>query len=137
MSVVSSTSHPDPDRLALVSLFSGLSVHDRTRLASWMDVEDFDAGRRLTEQGAFDYAFFVLEQGRVRVEQGGTTIASLGPGDVFGEMAFFGDGRRNADVVAETAGRVLVMFGTRFREMQASMPDVAAQLQNLVGTRSV
>jgi CRP-like cAMP-binding protein len=136
MSVVSSTSHPDPDRLALVSLFSGLSVHDRTRLASWMDVEDFDAGRRLTEQGAFDYAFFVLEQGRVRVEQGGTTIASLGPGDVFGEMAFFGDGRRNADVVAETAGRVLVMFGTRFREMQASMPDVAAQLQNLVGTRS-
>lgn len=137
MSVVSSTSHPDPDRLALVSLFSGLSVHDRTRLASWMDVEDFDAGRRLTEQGAFDYAFFVLEQGRVRVEQGGTTIASLGPGDVFGEMAFFGDGRRNADVVTETAGRVLVMFGTRFREMQASMPDVAAQLQNLVGTRSV
>jgi CRP/FNR family transcriptional regulator, cyclic AMP receptor protein len=133
---MSSIPHPDPDRLALVSLFSGLSVNDRTRLASWMDVEDFDAGRRLTEQGAFDYAFFVLEQGRVRVEQGGTTIASLGPGDVFGEMAFFGDGRRNADVVAETAGRVLVMFGTRFREMQASMPDVAVQLQNLVGTRS-
>jgi CRP/FNR family transcriptional regulator, cyclic AMP receptor protein len=135
MCVVSSSPHPDPDRLALVSLFSGLSVHDRTRLASWMDVEDFHAGRRLTEEGAFDYAFFVLEQGRVRVEQGGTTIASLGPGDVFGEMAFFGDGRRNADVVAETAGSVLVMFGTRFREMQASMPDVAAQLRDLVGNR--
>src|SRR2546428_2125728 len=132
---MSSTHHPDPDRLALVSLFSGLSVQDRTRLASWMDVEDFDAGRRLTEQGAFDYAFFVLEQGRVRVEQGGETIASLGPGDVFGEMAFFGDGRRNADVIAETAGRVLVMFGTRFREMQATLPEVAAQLQSLVGNR--
>ena len=135
MCAVSSIPHPDPDRLALVSLFGGLAVHDRTRLASWMEVEDFDAGRRLTEQGSFDYAFFVLEQGRVRVEQGGETIASLGPGDVFGEMAFFGDGRRNADVVAETAGRVLVMFGTRFREMQASMPEVAAQLQSLVGNR--
>ena len=135
MCAVSSISHPDPDRLALVSLFGGLSVHDRTRLASWMEVEDFDAGRRLTVQGAFDYAFFVLEQGRVRVEQGGETIASLGPGDVFGEMAFFGDGRRNADVVAETAGRVLVMFGIRFREMQASMPEVAAQLRDLVGKR--
>ena len=54
---------------------------------------------------------------------------------MFGEMAFFGDGRRNADVVAETAGRVLVMFGTRFREMQASMPEVAAQLRDLVGKR--
>jgi CRP/FNR family transcriptional regulator, cyclic AMP receptor protein len=135
MCAVSSIPHPDPDRLALVSLFSGLSVNDRTRLASWMEVEDFDAGRRLTEEGAFDYAFFVLEQGRVRVEQGGTTIASLGPGDVFGEMSFFGDGRRNADVVAETAGRVLVMFGTRFREMQASMPEVAVQLQGLVVNR--
>jgi CRP/FNR family transcriptional regulator, cyclic AMP receptor protein len=135
MCAVSSIPHPDPDRLALVSLFSGLSVNDRTRLASWMEVEDFDAGRRLTEEGAFDYAFFVLEQGRVRVEQGGTTIASLGPGDVFGEMAFFGDGRRNADLVAETAGRVLVMFGTRFREMQASMPEVAVQLQGLVVNR--
>jgi CRP-like cAMP-binding protein len=136
MSAVSSNHHPDPDRLALVSLFSGLSVHDRTRLASWMEVEEFNAGRRLTEEGAFDYAFFVLEAGRVRVEQGGETIASLGPGDVFGEMAFFGDGRRNADVIAESAGRVLVMFGTRFREMQASMPEVAAMLQNLVGSRS-
>jgi CRP-like cAMP-binding protein len=132
---MSSTPHPDPDRLALVSLFSSLSVDDRTRLASWMEVEDFHAGHRLTEQGAFDYAFFVLEQGRVRIEQDGRTVASLGPGDVFGEMAFFGDGRRNADVVAETAGRLLVMFGTRFREMQATMPDVAAQLESLVATR--
>jgi CRP-like cAMP-binding protein len=132
---MSSTPHPDPDRLALVSLFSSLSVDGRTRLASWMEVEDFHAGRRLTEQGAFDYAFFVLEQGRVRIEQDGRTVASLGPGDVFGEIAFFGDGRRNADVVAETAGRLLVMFGTRFREMQATMPDVAAQLESLVATR--
>jgi CRP-like cAMP-binding protein len=132
---MSSTPHPDPDRLALVSLFSSLSVDDRTRLASWMEVEDFNAGRRLTEQGAFDYAFFVLEQGRVRVEQDGRTVASLGPGDVFGEMSFFGDGRRNADVVAESAGRLLVMFGTRFREMQATMPDVAARLESLVSTR--
>jgi CRP-like cAMP-binding protein len=128
--------HPDPDRLLLVSLFNGLSAGDRTRLASWLEVEEFAAGKRLTEEGAFDYAFFVLEQGRVRVEQDGRSIASLGPGDVFGEMAFFRDGRRNADVVAETAGRVLVMFGTRFREMQASMPDVAETLKQLVSVRA-
>jgi CRP-like cAMP-binding protein len=130
-----SVQHPDPERLALVSLFSGLSDHERAQLASWMDVEAFNPGRRLTEEGAFDYAFFVLEQGRVRVEQGGEMVASLGPGDVFGEMAFFGDGRRNSDVIAETPGSVLVMFGTRFREMQASMPEVAAMLQDLVSAR--
>jgi CRP-like cAMP-binding protein len=128
--------HPDPDRLSLVSLFGGLSADDRARLATWLEVEEFEAGRRLTQEGAFDYAFFVLERGRVRVEREGRAIASLGPGDVFGEMAFFGDGRRNADVVAETPGSVLVMFGTRFREMQASLPEVAEVLRDLVSTRA-
>ena len=51
-------------------------------------------------------------------------------------MAFFGDGRRSAGVVAETDVRVLVMFGTRFREMESSMPEVAARLQGLVLERS-
>jgi CRP-like cAMP-binding protein len=129
------STRPDPDRLALITVFSGLSSAERAQLASWMEVQEFEPGRRLTEEGSFDYAFFVLERGRVRVDQGGERVASLGPGDVFGEMAFFGDGRRNADVVAETAGSVLVMFGTRFREMQASMPAVAESLRELVGAR--
>jgi len=128
--------HPHPDRLSQVPLFDALSQHDRERLAAWLDVEEFDAGRRLTREGAFDYAFFVLDEGDVRVVQDGRTIATLGAGDVFGEMAFFGDGRRNADIVAETAGRVLVMFGTRFREMQSTMPEVAETLRTLVATRA-
>ena len=55
----------------------------------------------------------------------------LGPGDAFGELAFAADGRRTADVVADTPVRVLMMFGTRFREMQIEMPDVARRLQDL------
>ncbi len=128
--------HPDPDRLTLVSLFAGLSAGDRARVASWLEVDEFSAGRRLTEEGAHDYAFFVLERGRARVERDGQTVGSLGPGDVFGEMAFFGDGRRTADVVAETDGSVLVMFGTRFREMQATMPEVSESLRALVAARA-
>ena len=128
--------HPDPDRLMLVSLFAGLSAPDRARVASWLEAEEFTAGRLLTEEGAHDYAFFVLERGRARVERDGQTVGSLGPGDVFGEMAFFGDGRRTADVVAETDGSVLVMFGTRFREMQATMPEVAEALRAMVAARA-
>jgi CRP-like cAMP-binding protein len=128
--------HPDPDRLMLVSLFAGLSAADRARVASWLEVDEFAAGRRLIEEGAHDYAFFVLERGRVRVERAGQPVGSMGPGDVFGEMAFFADGRRTANVVAETDGCVLVMFGTRFREMQATMPDVAEALRAMVAARS-
>jgi len=128
--------HPNAERLANVPLFAGLTDDERLRLASWLDVDEFAAGRHLAREGAAGYVFFVVDEGTVRVEHEGRTIATLGPGDVFGEMAFFADGRRNADVIAETDVRVLAMFGSRFREMQLSMPDVAARLEALVDERS-
>ena len=128
--------HPDPARLAQFDLFQGLSADEFALLASWFDVEEFGPGQRLVHEGVSGYAFFVLDQGRVRVEQDGDVLVTLEPGAVFGEMAFYGDGRRNADVVAETEGRALAMFGTRYREMQAGMPDVAERLQDLAHQRA-
>jgi glutaminase len=128
--------HPDPTRLAQIDVFAGLSADELARLASWLDVEEFGPGQRLVHEGASGYAFFVLDEGRVRVEQEGELVVTLEPGAVFGEMAFYGEGRRNADVIAETEGRALAMFGTRYREMQAAMPDVADRLQNLAHQRA-
>ena len=129
--------HPEPDRLLNVPLFSGLSDEDRARLASWLEDEEYPAGRSLAREGSSDYAFFVLDVGNARVETDGTTLRTLGPGDVFGEMAFFGEGRRTASVVAETDVRVLSMFGTRFREMQTTMPEIAARVERLVHERQM
>jgi CRP-like cAMP-binding protein len=128
--------HPDPDRLSRIPLFEGLSQDDLARLASWFDVEDFEAGRSLAREGTSGYSFFVLHEGTVRVEQEGRTLRTLSPGDVFGEMAFFGDGRRTANVVSETDVRVLWLFGTRFREIQLSMPELGARLEALARERS-
>ena len=126
----------DPDRLVSIPLFEGLSEEDRARLVSWFEVEQFPAGKRLVREGGSGYAFLVVDDGTVRVEHEGKTVAELGAGDVLGEMAFFGDGRRNADVIAITDVRILWMFGTQFREMQSSMPEVAARLEELVRRRS-
>ena len=125
----------DPDRLAHVPVFAGLSEEDRAHVASWLIAEDHPPGTRLAHEGRTDYAFFVIDDGRVRVERDGDVIAELGPGDVFGEMAFFGDGVRNADVVTETDVRIMWMFGSRFREMQLSMPDASARIEELARKR--
>jgi CRP/FNR family transcriptional regulator, cyclic AMP receptor protein len=125
----------DPDRLANVPVFAGLTEDERASVASWLVAEDHPRGTRLTHEGRTDYAFFVLDEGTVRVERDGRTIATLEPGAVFGEMAFFGDGVRNADVVAETAVRIMWMFGSRFREMQMTMPDAAARIEELASER--
>jgi hypothetical protein len=69
---------------------------------------------------------------RRRREHEGQTLRTLNAGDVVGEAAFLGDGHRSTDVIAETDVRVLAMFGTRFREMQMWMPEIATRLEQLV-----
>jgi CRP-like cAMP-binding protein len=128
--------HPDPDRLREIPLFEGIGTDQLEQVASWFDVEEHPAGTRLTREGASGYAFFILDQGRARVEHEGASLGEIRPGEVFGELALVGDGRRTADVFADTEVRVLAMFGTRFRELQAMAPEVAARLDRIASERS-
>lgn len=128
--------HPEPAELMRHELFDGLDENELQRLAGWFEVEDFTAGQPIVRAGAAGYAFYVIDAGTVRVDLDGRDPVVLGPGSPVGEMAFFGDGRRNAEVTAETDGRVLAMFGTRFRELQLASPEVADRLEALVTQRS-
>jgi CRP-like cAMP-binding protein len=127
---------PDPKRLATSDLFRGLSEADRATVASWMDVEVFRPDRPIVHADDSGYVFFVIDEGRARAEHDGRVLEILEPGAVFGEIAFFApDGRRTATVVPETPLRVFAMHGTRFRQMQKEMPEVAARLEEVVRER--
>jgi CRP-like cAMP-binding protein len=129
--------HPDPVALRKIPIFSSLSDADCQKLASWLEVEEFDSGRLPARANQSGYAFFILDEGRARAEVDGKILEILEPGAVFGEMVFFDpSGRRSADVVPETRIQVFTMFGTRFREMQMEMPEVAAQLERLFQERA-
>jgi CRP-like cAMP-binding protein len=128
--------HPDPADLLRHELFAGLDEGQLRRLASWFDVEEFSAGQAIVRDGSAGYAVYVIDAGTVRVEMEGRDPVVLGAGAPVGEMAFFGNGRRNAEVTAETDGRALTMFGTRFRELQLELPAVAERLEALVTQRS-
>jgi len=128
--------HPDPQQLSQIPVFEGVSADQLDTIASWFDVEEHPPGTRLTREGASGYAFFILDHGRARVEREGTSLGKLRPGDVFGEIALVGEGRRTADVFADTEVRVMAMFGTRFRELQALVPEVADRLDAIARDRA-
>jgi CRP-like cAMP-binding protein len=71
----------------------------------------------------------VIEDGIAEVHHEGAKVGSLGPGDFFGEMAMMGDGRRVADVVATSPITLFEMFGTHFRELEMTLPEVAARIR--------
>lgn len=120
---------PHHDRLRAIPLFRGLSEEDLDKLASWLTAEEVSDGRRLTPEGASGYQFYLIETGTAAVLRHQEPIATLGPGDFFGEMAMMGDGQRIADVVATSPMTIFAMFGTSFRELEANLPDVAAEIR--------
>jgi CRP-like cAMP-binding protein len=123
------------DELAAVPLFSSLTEADREELACWFDEQTAGEGIRLCGEGAAGYSFFVVKNGSAVVTADGRDLATLGPGDFFGEIAILGDGRRSATVTTTSRSTVFVLFGTEFRRLQQTHPALAAELEDAMRRR--
>lgn len=128
--------HPEPRQIVDIPVFSTLNPDELEAICGWVDVEPADPGRRLTIEGAAGYAFFVLQDGSASVTRDGEEINHIGPGDFFGEMAILGSGRRSATVTVTSPSTVLVMFGTRFRQLEMAMPGVAEKIRQAATVRA-
>jgi CRP-like cAMP-binding protein len=126
---------PSPSDLAVVPLFESFSEEELAEIAGWFEVKEVGAGVRLAGEGTTGYSFFVLADGGAAVTSAGRDVASLGPGDFFGEMALLGPGRRKATVTTTSPTRVLVLFGEDFQRLQARHPDITARLQAVMEVR--
>ena len=62
-------------------------------------------------------------------------MATLGPGDYFGELALLDRGLRSASVTAETELRILVLAQREFNGVLESAPSVTRKLLAVMATR--
>jgi CRP-like cAMP-binding protein len=122
--------------LASVPLFSSLDAEQLAKVASLFHVQNASADVKLVGEGAPGYTFFVLVDGKAEVRSAGERLAELGPGDFFGEMAILGAGRRTATVTSTSPARLLVMFGTEFRTLEAAHPEIASRLAEAMQARA-
>jgi len=121
--------------LATLSLFNTLDDDQLEELATWFHVQNAGEGVRLVGEGAPGYTFFVLTAGTAVVTSGDERLATLGPGDFFGEIAILGDGRRSATVTSTSPARLLVMFGTEFRRLETAHPEIASRITEAMAAR--
>ena len=122
--------------LADIPLFSPLDDKQLADLSNWFHVKKADEGVKLVGEGAPGYTFFILSGGTAAVTSGEDMLATLEPGDFFGELAILGDGRRTATVTSTTPVRLLVMFGTEFRQLEAAHPQIATRIKDAMQTRA-
>src|SRR5512132_2661378 len=124
------------DALAAVPLFSSLDEEELMKVANWFHVQNANEGVGLVGAGAPGYTFFVLIEGTAAVTSEGQTLTELVPGDFFGEVAILGGGRRTATVTSTTPVRLLVLFGTEFRQLEAAHPEIASRIAEAMQTRA-
>lgn len=122
-------------RLRDVPLFAGLGKRDLEAVAQLADELDVDEGRALAREGEIGQEFFVIEAGTAEVVRDGKSIAELGPGDFFGEVALIEKDRRNATVTAKTPMTVIVLTAHAFRSLQLTLPRVYATVKGEIEKR--
>jgi CRP-like cAMP-binding protein len=127
----------DAKQLERVPLFAGLSQRDRERVARRADTVDIPAGRHLLHEGRLPHEFFVILDGEVEVTHDGEHLATLGPGDFFGEIALVEHGRRTASVVCSVPCTLAVMGSQGFDAVRRELPRVAERIEAAIKERLV
>jgi len=129
---------PAPEDLRIASriaVFSGLRPETIDRLIAPATIVTLKQGDCLFHQGDAAAAFFIIVDGWATASRNGLTLAVLGPGSFFGELALLDGGDRTATVVADTDLTLLVLSRREFRSLQSTAPSVAYKLLVELGTR--
>jgi CRP/FNR family cyclic AMP-dependent transcriptional regulator len=114
--------------LAEVPLFAHLSGRDLRQVHAITEEYDYPEGAVIAKEGSSGDAFFVVLEGQAAVRRGGRTVATLWPGDFFGEISLLDGGPRTATVSAQTAVRCLVLLHEEFLRLLASDGAFAAKI---------
>lgn len=135
-----------PSRSVLkATLFGGLDRQQQARLLANGVRRHFDHGQIIQHRGDDGRGFWLIRSGQVAVGQFGPdgdfdTVALLGPGDSYGELAMLAASPRVVDAVAQGPVEALLIHADAFERLLAEDPPamrrllsgLAAQLQETI-----
>jgi MFS family permease len=113
-------------RLALLRtlpIFAPLPAPAMERVASRLIPTKAAAGTEIVKQGDPGDRFYIIEGGEVAVSKDGRTVASLGRGDFFGEIALLREIPRTATVTARTDTLLYALERDDFLEAVTGHPQ--------------
>jgi CRP/FNR family transcriptional regulator, cyclic AMP receptor protein len=126
--------------LGRVPVFSTLEQADLERIAQLAVPRHFEPGQAVFREGDQSDTCYVVREGHaraVRTHGDGRTItlATFGPGDIFGELAMFEDERRSATVEAIEPISVVAVLGPDMRRLMIEHPEISTRLVIALGRR--
>jgi CRP-like cAMP-binding protein len=95
------------------------------------EVVPVKAGKQIVTEGTTGHEFYLVLSGRATVRRNGRKVATVGPGQYFGELALLDRGPRSATVVADSDMELAILGQRQFSGVLEEVPAVAHKL--LVG----
>ncbi len=99
------------------------------------DSEFYEAGEVIIEEGQSDETIYVIRSGEVEVSHNGEALATLGVGDIVGEMALIDNMPRSATVTALSDTVVVPVNSDHFYAMIAKTPVFGATVMHVISSR--
>jgi CRP/FNR family cyclic AMP-dependent transcriptional regulator len=119
--------------LQSVALFADLEEGELERFSHVAVPRTFPAGTRVFHEGDSSDACYIVKHGSFRVTREHSdgraiTLATLGPGEIFGELAMLDGDSRSASAEALTDGELLALPANDVRSLLARHPEIALKL---------
>jgi CRP-like cAMP-binding protein len=119
--------------LAQVPAFEQLGPAELSAVAAVAVPRSFVAGEAVFREGDASDTCYVVRQGHARAirehpDGRQITLATFGPGDIFGELAMFDDERRSATVEAIDDLDALAILGSDMRRLMYEHAEIAVKL---------
>ncbi|MFH2203046.1 MAG: cyclic nucleotide-binding domain-containing protein [Elusimicrobiota bacterium] len=128
------------DSLKELDIFSVLSEEQAGRLMFYVDLVEFKEGETILKEGEEGDSFYILYRGRVDVRTKGflgmrKTLATLGRGDFFGELALIYNQPRSATIVCIETTRCFVLEKDGLDALMQKNPDISGAIKDAAEKR--
>ncbi|MGH9137880.1 MAG: cyclic nucleotide-binding domain-containing protein [Acidimicrobiales bacterium] len=119
------------------SVFEGLDPAERETIAAVADELVVPASTTIFDIGDPADTLYVVVEGRVELQRDGRSVAEVGAGDFFGEMALFNRYARVAAAVAAEDCRLIAISQERLQPLVLRQDAAAVKLEHRLGTLAV
>jgi CRP/FNR family transcriptional regulator len=128
------------DLLHAVPAFSALAEEELAKVAQVAMPRTIKASEVVFREGDESDTCYIVRAGHARAvrehpDGRSLTLANFGPGDIFGELAMFGNERRSATVEALDHLELLAILGSDMRRLLREHPDIAVKLLTALAGR--
>ena len=129
------------EHLGRVDILRSLPAEEVQALIPYIDLVTLGAGKPVFLQGSEGDSMFIIDSGSVRIEYtdaGGrrSTVAELGEGETFGEMALIWNSPRTADAIPLAETKAFVIHREDFERLSAASPALKDAVAALAAERA-